>query len=100
MNALRWGILGTARIARKNWKAIRHSGNGVVVAVASRDLARAGEFIADCQRLEPFDTVPRALDGYEKLLAAPDVDAVYLHRQTPPPPSRTAQASRRVAGLR
>ena len=24
----RWGILGTAGIARKNWQAIRHSGNG------------------------------------------------------------------------
>jgi len=78
MNKLRWGILGTARIARKNWKAIRHSGNGVVVAVASRNLAKAGEFIADCQRIEPFDAVPRAMDSYEKLLESPDVDAVYL----------------------
>lgn len=78
MNKLRWGILGTARIARKNWKAIRHSGNGMVVAVASRDLARAGEFIADCQRIEPFEVVPRALASYEALLASLDVDAVYL----------------------
>jgi predicted dehydrogenase len=78
MNTLRWGILGTARIARKNWKAIRHSGSGVVVAVASRDLARAGEFIADCQRIEPFDVAPRAMDSDEKVLASPDVDAVYL----------------------
>src|SRR5262245_6324637 len=35
---LRWGILGAANIARKNWKAIWNSGNGVVRAVASRDL--------------------------------------------------------------
>ena len=78
MNKLRWGIIGTARIARKNWKAIRHSGNGAVVAVASRDLARAQEFIADCQRIEPFKTAPRAVDSYERLLASADVDAVYL----------------------
>lgn len=78
MNKLRWGILGTARIARKNWKAIRRSNNGVVTAVASRDAGRAGEFIADCQRIEPFDIVPRAVGGYEELLTSPDVDAVYL----------------------
>lgn len=78
MKNLRWGILGTARIARKNWKAIRHSGNGVVVAVASRDLGRAQEFIGDCQRIEPFEAVPRAIDSYERLLASPEVDAVYL----------------------
>lgn len=78
MNKLRWGILGTARIARKNWKAIRHSGNGVVVAVASREPSRAQEFIAACQRIEPFEVVPRALASYEALLASPEVDAVYL----------------------
>ena len=35
----RWGIIGTANIARKNWKAIRNSGNSTLVAVASRDRA-------------------------------------------------------------
>ena len=44
----RWGILGAANIARKNWKAIRMSGNGVVAAVASRDVGRAEAFIHDC----------------------------------------------------
>ena len=38
---LRWGILSTANIARKNWKAIRNSGNSTVVAVASRDVGGA-----------------------------------------------------------
>jgi len=37
----RWGILGAANIARKNWKAIRMSGNSVVTAVGSRDVAKA-----------------------------------------------------------
>lgn len=78
MNKLRWGILGTARIARKNWKAIRHSGNGVVVAVASRHLAKAQKFITDCQRIEPFEAAPVAVEGYERLLASSEVDAVYL----------------------
>jgi predicted dehydrogenase len=75
---LRWGILGTAGIARKNWKAIRFSGNGAVVAVASRDLARARQFLAENQAVAPFDPAPRALGSYEELLAAEDVDAVYV----------------------
>lgn len=45
----RWGILGAAFIARKNWQAICDAGNASLVAVASRDLARAQAFIAECQ---------------------------------------------------
>ena len=41
----RWGILGAATIARKNWLAILNSGNGIVKAVASRDAARAQQWI-------------------------------------------------------
>ena len=77
-NKLRWGLLSTAQIARKNWKAIFNSGNGTVVAVASRDARRAEQFIADCQSNAPMDAVPRALGSYEELLAASDVDAVYI----------------------
>lgn len=75
---LRWGILGTAQIARKNWRAIFHTGNGTVVAVASRDLEKSRRFITECQAEAPMDTPPCALGSYEELLAAPDVDAVYL----------------------
>ena len=55
MNKLRIGILGTAGIARKNWTAIFHSGNCVVTAVASRNLERSRQFIAECQRKNPFE---------------------------------------------
>src|SRR5687768_1634166 len=55
---LRWGILGTAHIARKNWKAIRHTGNGTVVAVASRDLEKSRRFIDECQAEAPMDATP------------------------------------------
>jgi len=75
---LRWGILSTANIARKNWQAIRNSGNGSVVAVASRDADNARKFIAECQAAAPFDPTPRAIGGYEQLLASPEVDAVYI----------------------
>ena len=74
---LRWGILGAAEIARKNWKAIREAGD-VVVAVASRDGERARRFIAECQGEVPFDAAPAALGSYEELLARADVDAVYI----------------------
>ena len=77
-NKLRWGILSTAQIARKNWKAILNTGNGTVVAVASRDVRRAEKFIADCQADAPMDAVPRAIGSYAELLAARDVDAVYI----------------------
>jgi predicted dehydrogenase len=73
---VRWGILGTANIARKNWKAMRLAGNSVITAVASRDLAKAQRFIDDCQSEVPFPTAPAACT-YEQLLARPDVDAVY-----------------------
>jgi predicted dehydrogenase len=75
---MRWGILGTANIARKNWKAIRNSGNGRVVAVASRDLRRSRRFIRECQADAPFQPAPRAYGAYEELLADPEVDAVYV----------------------
>lgn len=75
---LRWGILGAAEIARKNWKAIRNSGNGIVTAVASRERSRAEAYIAQCQSTTPFAATPRAFGSYEELLASPEVDAVYL----------------------
>ena len=75
---LRWGILSTAEIARKNWKAILNSGNGVVTAVASRNLDRSQRFIAGCQAQAPFSSAPQAVGSYEALLASKEVDAVYI----------------------
>lgn len=78
MNKLRWGILGTADIARKNWLAIRNSGNGVVTAVGSRDVAKAKKFVEECEREAPMGGVVRAIGSYEELVASPDVDALYI----------------------
>lgn len=75
---LRWGILSTAQIGRKNWKAIRNSGNGIVVAVASRNVDRARRFISDCQSEAPMDVMPKAVGSYAELLASEDLDAVYI----------------------
>src|SRR6266567_5213452 len=75
---IHWGILGTADIARKNWQAIRNSGNSTVVAVASRDPSRAHEFIGYCQAHAPMPAVPQAFGSYDELLASKTVDAVYI----------------------
>jgi len=77
MTKLRWGILGTANISRKNWKSILHSGN-VVTAVASRHARRSREFIEQCQKEHPFDAAPSALGSYEELINSPNVDAIYI----------------------
>ena len=74
----RWGILGTANIARKNWQAIRNAPNCSLTAVASRDPDRCRLFIGECQQYVPFDPPPRVMGSYEELLASDDVDAVYI----------------------
>ena len=74
----RWGILGTANIARKNWQAIRNAGNSSLVAVASRNRTRAQQFIDECQADVAFSPAPAACGSYEELLARKDIDAVYV----------------------
>ena len=73
----RWGILGTAGIARKNWQAIKLSGNGSLVAVASRQVEKASQFIAECMSDVPFAEAPCPCT-YEQLLSSPHIDAVYI----------------------
>ena len=78
MNTLRIGFLSTAGIGKKNWKAIFHSGNCIVSAVASRDNEKSREFIEECQREYAFDTRPTHFGCYEELIASKNVDAVYI----------------------
>jgi len=75
---VRWGILGTATIARKNWRAIANSGNAVVSAVGSRDAARSQAFVNACQGEVPFPSAPQALGSYLDVVESPEVDAVYV----------------------
>lgn len=68
---IRWGILSTARIAGKSMiPALHASRNGVLAAVASRDLGKAREFAA-------ANHIPTAYGSYEDLLADPAIDAIY-----------------------
>jgi predicted dehydrogenase len=77
MQQIGWGILGAANIARKNWLAIRNSGNGRVVAVASRDRTRARQFVQECQADASIEGVIVA-ENYEAVLQNREVHAVYV----------------------
>lgn len=73
----RWGFLGTAVIARKNWQSILDAGNARLMGVASRDVAKARQYIAENQTQVAHPVEPKAMT-YDELLAAPDIDAVYI----------------------
>jgi predicted dehydrogenase len=69
---LHWGIVSTANIGvRKVIPATRKAERCEVVAIASRNGDRAAETAAELG-------IPRAHEGYEALLADPEVDAVYI----------------------
>jgi predicted dehydrogenase len=69
---VRWGILGTAGIAVSAFlPALRETGNGVAVAVGSRDLERGTAWATE-------HLVDRAVQGYDAVIADPDVEAVYV----------------------
>jgi len=76
--ACRWGILGCADIAQKNWKSIWNAKNATLVAVASRSVERAEAFIETCQAYAGYSPAPIALGSYKELLAREDIDAVYI----------------------
>lgn len=71
MTVLRWGLLSTARINRRLIPAIRAASQADLVAVASRDRARAETFAAEWD-------IPRAHGSYEALLGDPEIDVVYV----------------------
>ncbi|HYQ46477.1 MAG TPA: Gfo/Idh/MocA family oxidoreductase [Polyangiaceae bacterium] len=68
---LRWGIIGTGKIARTFARALSSSESGVLVAVASRAPEGAASFSAE------FGGV-RAHGSYEALLADPEVQVAYI----------------------
>jgi predicted dehydrogenase len=68
---VRWGILGTAKIAvEKVIPGMRGSALAQVVAIASRDIGKAR---AAANRLG----IPRAYGSYQELIDDPDIEAIY-----------------------
>mmetsp|Transcript_2595 Transcript_2595/g.6638 ORF Transcript_2595/g.6638 Transcript_2595/m.6638 type:complete len:492 (+) Transcript_2595:73-1548(+) len=69
---VKWGILGCAEIAQKVCVAISEASNAKVVAVASRDKAKAEAFAAaHCAGAKSYDS-------YDDLLDDEDVQVVYI----------------------
>jgi predicted dehydrogenase len=68
----RWGVLSTAKIGREQvLPALADAANGVLTAVASRDLGKA-------RALADRFGAPHAFGSYEELLASGEVDGVYI----------------------
>jgi D-xylose 1-dehydrogenase (NADP+, D-xylono-1,5-lactone-forming) len=66
-----WGILSTAHINRLVLAGARKTDRADVVAVASRDAARAEAYAKE-------HGIPRSYGSYEELLADDDIEAVYI----------------------
>jgi xylose dehydrogenase (NAD/NADP) len=70
-NPVKWGIISTADINRKVIPGAHASPKVDLVAVASRDQARADAYAKQWE-------IPRAYASYEALLADPEIEAVYI----------------------
>lgn len=69
---INWGILGTARIARKRMiKAIQETDENACLAIASRNEKRAEEAAGNFG-------IPRYYGSYDELIADDEIDAVYI----------------------
>jgi predicted dehydrogenase len=71
VEAVRWGILSTARINAAVIPPLRASLVSELIAVASRTQERADTYARQWQ-------IPRVYGSYEALLEDPDVEAIYI----------------------
>jgi len=67
----RWGIIGCGQIAPKFFQALENTGEGHVVAAASKSMRRA-------KRLQKKLGIEHVYGSYEKMLACEKLDAVYI----------------------
>jgi xylose dehydrogenase (NAD/NADP) len=71
MANIRWGLLSTANINRRLIPAIRAAARGDLIAVASRDKAKAESYAAEW-------SIPKAFGDYQAMLDSGQIDAVYI----------------------
>jgi len=70
-SAVRWGIVGTANIARAAFLPALRAAGGIPAAVAGRDFDRTERYARE-------HGVERAMHGYRSLIDDPAVDAAYI----------------------
>jgi predicted dehydrogenase len=69
---IRWGIVGTANIARAQFlPGLREAGGGRAALVASRDRAKAEAYAS-------AHGIDQGIEGYDALIESPNIDAVYV----------------------
>lgn len=68
---VRWGILGTGRIAKAYAEGLKNTRNGKLVAIASRNRETAELFAQEWE-------IENAYCSYEELAKSPLIDAVYV----------------------
>src|SRR5579875_1061609 len=68
---VRWGIVGTANIARAQFLPALRQAGGAASAVAGRDAARAETYARE-------NGIDRAITGYQALIEDPGIDALYI----------------------
>jgi predicted dehydrogenase len=70
-NKIRWGIIGCGLIAPKFFQALENTGEGQVVAAASKSMRRA-------KRLQNKLGIPNVYGSYVEMLDREQLDAVYI----------------------
>ncbi len=84
---IRWGVLGTARIATKVGAAIRQADGAELTAIASRDLSKAQAWAGEHGALNSYGS-------YEELLDDETIDVVYIPLPPALHPEWTIKAAR------
>lgn len=90
MTAMKFGLISTANIARKNVRAMKLSEHVELVAIASRSIEKCEQF---ANENDLNDGSVKLYASYEELLSDPNIDAVYL----PLPTSLHLEWAKKVA---
>ena len=73
-----WGLVGAGGISDQHARALSYVPEARLVAVGSRDVAKAQAFIAKPRGLETIAVPVRAHGSYQALVDDPEVDVVYI----------------------
>ena len=68
---IKWGIIGTGRIARAFAEGLKSTNNGELHGIASRNLDSANRFAQEWD-------ISRAFGSYQEMAEADEIDAVYI----------------------